>query len=131
MLRILAILGVAAAVSLATPAFAAPPTQDQVDAAKAAIEEADLSDDAYKDLWCGGQFGIVQSKLTADGKTDDAVNVGKIMEALYTKAVTAIDDPEMTQESITALATNFVIVASVEDNTTAEFTQEECEAAAK
>jgi hypothetical protein len=131
MLRILPIAALVAGMMFAAPTFAEELTQDQIDAAQAVIDDADLSDDAYKLLWCGGAFGIVQAMLTQQGKTDDAKKVTDLMNVIYTKAVKEINDPDMSQDDMTKLASQFVIIAKSETGDEAEYSQEDCTALAQ
>lgn len=121
--------------TLSSSALAQEVTAEQVETAVAAIEAAELTEDAYKNLWCGAAFGIVKESLTAAGNTADVATLDALQTSVFEKAATELLATGMAQEDFEVLATNFVYLAmsqtSADEGGEADFTQEECTAAAE
>jgi hypothetical protein len=123
---------VAAALAFSSPALSQV-TQEEVDAAVVAIEEAELSETAYLNLWCGAAFILVSEQLRANGATADADSVQPFSDAVYQKAAVELIELGVSEEDFTALAQNFRVVAISQtgEGGEADYTQEECTAAAQ
>lgn len=122
------------AAALSTSAFAQEVTAEQVQSATVAIEAAGLSDDAYKNLWCGAAFGMVKETLTPEGDPADVAMLDKLQSAVFEKAAAELITAGVAKEDFEALAGNFYYLAvsqTTAEGGVADFTREECMAAAE
>lgn len=108
-------------------------TEQQVADAQAAIEAAELSDDAYQNLWCGSAFLIVNQLATNQNMKAEADSAKANADVLFSKAATEAVTNGVSEADFNALAQNFRILAISQTGSGAEadYTQEECTAAAQ
>jgi hypothetical protein len=108
-------------------------TEQQVADAAAAIEAVELTDAAYQNFWCGSAFLIINQLATNQGMTAEAQQAQGAADVLFGKAATEMIALGMPEPEFTALSQNFRIVAISQTgpNTEADYTQEECIAAAQ
>lgn len=108
-------------------------TAQQVADAAAAIEYAELSDAAHQNFWCGSAFLIINQLATNQGMTAEATQATAAADILFGKAATEMIGLGMPEPEFTALSQNFRIVAISQTgpNAEADYTQEECIAAAQ
>lgn len=130
-------LALSAAVITAAFAFSSPAlsqvTQEDLDSAVALIESAELSDTAHLNLWCGAAFVLVGEQLRANGNTADADSVQPFADAVYGKAATELIELGVVEEDFVALSDAFRVLAISQtgEGGEADYTQEECTAAAQ
>ena len=108
-------------------------TEEQVVEAQAAIDAAELSDDAYLNMWCGAAFVIITQLMESRGMADDAKQMVAMGDVVYQKAATELIGLGVNEADFTALSQNFRIIAIAQTGEGAEpdYTQEECTAAAQ
>jgi hypothetical protein len=130
------IAGAAIAALFVTPSFGQEIesyTEEQVAEAAAAVEAADLTDEAYQNFWCGAAFVIINQLATNQNMTAEADQAKAAADVLYGKAATEMIAAGMPEDEFTALSQNFRVVAISQTGPDAEpdYTQEECVAAAQ
>ena len=133
-MRLIPVFAAVSLAALASPAFAQTDiTPEQIEAATAAIEEFELSDTLYQNLWCGSTFLIVENMLREQGNTADADSAAPLKDALFTKAATEAVAAGISEEDFVAMSEHFRIVAisQTAEGGEADYTQEECVAAAQ
>jgi hypothetical protein len=133
-MRLISLFAAAAFAAVASPVFAQTDiTPEQAEAATTAIEEFELSETLYQNLWCGSTFLIVETMLREQGNTADADSAVPLKDALFTKAATEAIEAGISEEDFVALSEHFRIVAISQtgEGGEADFTQEECVAAAQ
>ena len=108
-------------------------TPEQVTEAQTAIGAAELSDEAYLNLWCGAAFVIINQLMQARGMTDEGAQMVAMGDVVYQKAATELIGLGVNEADFTALSQNFRIVAIAQtaEGAEADYTQEECTAAAQ
>ena len=121
--------------ALAVPAFAQELpdiTAEQIAAASAAVEAANLSETTYRDLWCGGAFALKYA-LAVQAAQPGAAEFSAARDKLYRKAAVDLLAAGVTEGDFTELAENVFRVAlgqtRSDDAATRDFTDEECETA--
>jgi len=122
------------AAALSTSALAQEVTAEQLASATTAIEAAELSEGAYKNLWCGAAFGMVKESLTPEGDPADVAMLDALQSAVFEKAAAELMAVGVAQEDFEALAGNFYYLAVSQTSAeggVADFTREECMAAAE
>ena len=124
--------------ALATPALAqdAPATTpEETAAAIAAVESANLSETAYRNLWCGGLFASRHATETQAALTGAAQQSAVSRDALYRKAAVELLAAEVPEPEFTALAENVYMVVQSQTAAAAaearDFTDEACAEAAE
>lgn len=134
MRQFLAIAAAITAFGFCAPALAQELTQDDIDNAQAAIEAADLSDEAYLNLWCGAAFGIMQQKAADQGDAATADQLAQLQTTVFTKAAIELQAEGVSQEDFSTLGTNFAYLVMSQGKDAggeADFTQDDCAAAAQ
>lgn len=134
MKKLIATLAIAALV--AAPALAQEMetyTEQQVADATAAIEAAELSDEAHLNLWCGSAFLIISQLMTSRGMTDDAAQATAMSDVLFGKAANEAIGLGVPEADFTAMAQNFRIyaISQTAPGVDPDYTQEDCTTAAQ
>jgi hypothetical protein len=128
----LSLLAAAAILALATPAFA--DAASELASAKAEIAAAKLSTATNLHMWCGAAFTVVSAKLNSTGDAANAKLASDASDALFTTAAPLLTADGVASADMGKISADYTAVAYAQtiDNTeAAEFTQAECEAAAK
>jgi hypothetical protein len=126
----------AAAAFVAAPALAQEMesyTEQQVADAAAAIEAAELTDEAYQHFWCGSAFLIISQLMETRGMAAESEQAKASADVLVGKAATEMIALGMPEPEFTAMFQNFRVIAISQTGAGAEadYTQEDCTAAAQ
>jgi hypothetical protein len=104
-------------------------TAEQTAAATAAVEAANLSDAAYRNLWCAGSYSKQYSSQVAAAEPGAAQQSANARDALYRKAAVELLAAGMTEPQFTAISENVyrVVLSQTGVGATArDFTDEQC-----
>ncbi len=130
---------VCAAIVAAGPATAQdfqPPkfTPEEVAAATAAMDELNLDDDAYQDLWCGAAFIFITNFHKSQGDTDAATQAEANGMTLFARVETVLLPQALSTEKLNQIGANASIIAISQmgaDGGEPAYTEEDCTAAAQ
>jgi hypothetical protein len=128
----LSLLAAATIIALSTPAFA--DDASDLAAAKAEIAAAKLSDASNLNMWCGAAFTVVAAKLTSTGDAANAKLASDASDTLFGIAAPLLTADGVAAADMGKISTDYTAVAyaqTIGNSEPAEFTQAQCEAAAK
>jgi hypothetical protein len=138
-MKMLVAAAVCAATVGAVPAAAQdfqPPTftPEEVATATAAIDELQLDDDTYRDLWCGAAFIFITNFHKSQGDTDAATAAEANGMTLFARVETVLLPQALSTEQLNQIGANASIVAISQmggDGSEPAYTEEECTTAAQ
>jgi hypothetical protein len=134
MRHLLPIFAAAALLSVSAPAFAQSVTAEQVASATSFMEDNEVSDEAYKNGWCGAAFSLVADLMTSKGDKASADEATGMKNVLFEKAGNELAAAGFEQADLETFGSSmyYLALSQTEANDgSADFTQEECTAAAK
>lgn len=128
--------GLAVAVLMSAPALAQDLeayTPEQVAEAAAMIEAAGLTDTAYQTLWCGSAFLVLNQLAASRGMAPEAEQALAAADVLFGKAASEAVAAGVPEADFTAVSQSFriTVIAQSGPDGEADYTQEECVAAAQ
>ena len=123
----------ATVLSALTAPVLAQVTEETLAAAHAVYDVADVSDEAHIALYCGAAFTLIANVTRTQGDAAAADAFDASAQTLLAAAEALLIDEGMSTEDRTTTAEAFTYVANagvIEAIEEAEYTQEECDAAA-
>ena len=125
-------LGALLFVALASPVLAQDEpeiTPEEIAAATAAVEAANLSDTAYRNLWCAGLYSQRHAEQVAAAEPGAAQQSAGARETLYRRAAVELLAAGLTEPEFTDIAENvyLVVLSQTRAGSTArDFSNEQC-----
>jgi hypothetical protein len=97
---------------LALPLAAQGLPPERVEAARAALEEAALPANAFRNLWCGALFGAERDRLAAAAEYQASEAPGRLRDWLYQAAAFELIAAGMSEGDFIAIAEDVSILAA-------------------
>ena len=99
-----AVVAVAITASAVAQDFQPPElTEQQIADAVTLIEDLELEEESYRDLWCGAAFIIISQYLRAQGDETSASEAETAALTLFTRVETALIPQNLTGEQLNAI----------------------------